>query len=135
MASGHYWKGTNKIGNTKQKNKQTNKFKQTKKVSVWVCSSLWKWVFCVRKTEPIIIFSDLRGLKIILVNVRALEKRYQSSSHASTLFCYLFPKEEIIWLMLWDFIGNDSKKISYILSSPSIYLLSNKNLSFLLRNT
>ena len=29
MASGHYWKGTNKIGNTKQKTNK--KFKQTKK--------------------------------------------------------------------------------------------------------
>lgn len=30
MASGHYWKGTNKIGNTKQKNKQKNSNKQKK---------------------------------------------------------------------------------------------------------
>lgn len=38
MASGHYWKGTNKIGNTKQKNKQTknsNKQKKSERMSVF----------------------------------------------------------------------------------------------------
>jgi len=88
----------------------------------WVWNDKWKWVFCVRKTEPVIILSEYfeidfkNSLSQITNLTLALIKNGLNWAQWNTPICYtvnsysISQEESNDWLLSKEYLGNDSKK-------------------------